>query len=444
VIFRCKLTFIVGEIKVFYSVNFKELEVLGMRQTWRRYFGPSTMVTAAFIGPGTVTMCTIVGIRTGSALLWALVFSVVATVVLQEMSARLGVVTRLGMGEALRERLPQGLARFGALALLFSAIVVGNAAYEGGNLSGAVLGIQAWFTNGVADGAVDSASAVDWIGIALPLIMGAFAFSVLYRGRFNVIERVLVGLVGLMSVVFLTTMVMSSPDWSEVLRGFVTPNIPAGEWLLVVGLVGTTVVPYNLFLHASVVQERYAGPNELPDLRRENATAIILGGIISMSIVITSAANVQGTGIRSVMDMAQALEPLLGAWAPYVLGLGLFAAGISSAITAPLATAYAVKGIMGWPDGLQDRRFRAVWISILGIGVLSAMSGFSPIGVIQFAQVANGILLPLLAGVLWWLTSSERIMGDHANSQWVRLLGGGVVFVTVLIAARSLWSVFGG
>ncbi len=423
-----------------------------MKQTWRRYFGPSTMVTAAFIGPGTVTMCTIVGVRTGSALLWALVFSVLATVVLQEMSARLGVVTRLGMGEALRERLPQGLARFSALALVFSAIVVGNAAYEGGNLSGAVLGIQAWFTNGLL---VDSVSAGDsagsgglvdasLIGIALPLIMGAFAFAVLYRGRFKVIERVLVGLVGLMSVVFLTTMVMSSPDWSEVLRGFVTPSIPAGEWLLVVGLVGTTVVPYNLFLHASVVQERYAGPEDLPDLRRENATAIILGGIISMSIVITSTANVQGTGIRSVMDMAQALEPLLGVWAPYVLGLGLFAAGISSAITAPLATAYAVKGIMGWSDGLQDRRFRAVWISILGIGVLSAISGFSPIGVIQFAQVANGILLPLLAGVLWWLTSSERIMGDYANSQWVRLLGGGVVFVTILIAARSLWSVFSG
>ena len=435
-ILRYKLTFIVGEIKVFYSDNFKELEVLDMRQAWRRYFGPSTMVTAAFIGPGTVTMCTIVGVRTGSALLWALVFSVVATVVLQEMSARLGVVTRLGMGEALRERLPQGLVRFSTLSLVFLAIFVGNAAYEGGNLSGAVLGIQAWFSNGLIDASV--------VSVALTLIMGAFAFAVLYRGHFKVIERVLVILVGLMSVVFLTTMVMSSPDWSEVLSGFITPSIPAGEWLLVVGLVGTTVVPYNLFLHASVVQERYAGPDELPDLRRENATAIILGGIISMGIVITSAANVQGTGIRSVMDMAQALEPLLGAWAHYVLGLGLFAAGISSAITAPLATAYAVKGIMGWPDGLQDWRFRAVWISILGIGVLSAMSGFSPIGVIQFAQVANGILLPLLAGVLWWLTSSERIMGDYANSQWVRLLGGGVVFVTVLIAARSLWSVFGG
>lgn len=91
-------------------------------QFWRRYLGPSTMVTAAFIGPGTVTMCTIVGVRTGSDLLWALVFSVVATIVLQEMSARLGVVTRLGMGEALRERLPQGLARIGAL--IFDRITI--------------------------------------------------------------------------------------------------------------------------------------------------------------------------------------------------------------------------------------------------------------------------------------------------------------------------------
>ena len=231
-------------------------------------------------------MCTIVGVRTGATLLWALVFSVVATVVLQEMSARLGVVTRLGMGEALRERLPQGLARFGALALVFSAIVVGNAAYEGGNLSGAVLGIQAWFTNGVVAGAVDAASSVDWIGIALPLIMGAFAFAVLYRGRFKVIERVLVGLVGLMSVVFLTTMVMSSPDWSEVLRGFITPNIPAGEWLLVVGLVGTTVVPYNFFLPASVVPELSPWPDDLPDLRRENTTSLLLGGSISIRFFI--------------------------------------------------------------------------------------------------------------------------------------------------------------
>ena len=121
-----------------------------LNMNWRRYFGPSTMVTAAFIGPGTVTMCTLVGARTGSTLLWALVFSVLATIVLQEMSARLGVVTRMGMGEALREHLPSGVVRLAALVLVFSAIVVGNAAYEGGNLSGAVLGLQAWLGEGLA------------------------------------------------------------------------------------------------------------------------------------------------------------------------------------------------------------------------------------------------------------------------------------------------------
>ena len=161
-----------------------------------------------------------------------------------------------------------------------------------------------------------------------------------------------------MSVVFVSTMLLSSPDWSEVIRGLFVPGIPTGEVIMVLGLIGTTVVPYNLFLHASVVQERYAGVEDLTDMRRENAMAIILGGLISMSIVITSATNVQGDGIQSAADMAQSLEPLLGVWAKYVLGLGLFAAGISSAITAPLATAYAVKGILGWSDGLQDRRFR--------------------------------------------------------------------------------------
>jgi manganese transport protein len=407
---------------------------------WRRYFGPSTMVTAAFIGPGTVTMCTLVGVRTGSVLLWALVFSVLATIVLQEMSARLGVVTRMGMGEALRERLPSGMVRWAALVLVFSAIVVGNAAYEGGNLSGAVLGLQAW----LGDGSVTGAGSAFPLSSLLPLLMGGIAFGVLFSGRVKVIERVLVGLVGLMSIVFVSTMLLSSPDWAAVIRGLFVPGIPAGEVLLVVGLIGTTVVPYNLFLHASVVQERYAGAEDLADMRRENATAIILGGLISMSIVITSATNVQGSGIQSAADMAQALEPLLGAWAKYVLGLGLFAAGISSAITAPLATAYAVKGILGWSDGLQDRRFRAVWMAILGVGVVSASAGFSPIGVIQFAQVANGLLLPTMAGVLWWLTSSKEVMGEHVNHRRVRVLGALVILVTLMLAARSLWSVFGG
>lgn len=409
---------------------------------WRRYFGPSTIITAAFIGPGTVTMCTLVGARTGSTLLWALVFSVLATILLQEMSARLGVVTRMGMGEALREYLPSGFVRLAVLVLVFSAIVVGNAAYEGGNLSGAILGLQAWLDGGLATGGGSGFSFS--LTSLLPFMIGGIAFGVLYSGRVKVIERVLVGLVGLMSVVFISTMLLSNPDWSEVIRGLFVLGIPNGEALLVVGLIGTTVVPYNLFLHASVVQERYAGAEQLADMRRENATAIILGGLISMSIVITSATNVQGSGIQSAADMAQALEPLLGSWAKYVLGLGLFAAGISSAITAPLATAYAVKGMLGWSYGLQDRRFRAVWMAILGVGMISASVGFSPIGVIQFAQVANGLLLPTIAGILWWLTSSKEVMGEHVNVMKVRVIGILVILVTLMLASRSIWSVFAG
>ena len=91
---------------------------------------------------------------------------------------------------------------------------------------------------------------------------------------------------------------------------------------------------------------------------------------------------------------------------------------------------------------MQDRRFRAVWITILVVGVISASAGFSPIGVIQFAQVANGLLLPTMAGLLWWLTSSKEVMGEHVNLRKVRVIGALVILVTLMLAGRSLWSVF--
>ena len=123
--------------------------------------------------------------------------------------------------------------------------------------------------------------------------MGGIAFGVLYSGQVKVIERVMVGLVGLMSIVFVSTMLLSSPDWAEVVRGLMVPGIPAGEVLLVVGLIGTTVVPYNLFLHASVVQERYAGAEDLADMRRK-CNGYYPWRVNIRGIVITSATNVRG------------------------------------------------------------------------------------------------------------------------------------------------------
>lgn len=407
-----------------------------MNFSLQKYFGPSTLVTAAFIGPGTVTVCTLAGVNTGYMLLWALLFSVIATIVLQEMTARLGLITRKGFGEAIRSEIRNPMLNTSAILLVLGAVVIGNAAYESGNISGAILG---W-------NEILPAMEYSLWGTKLkftPLIIGGIAFWLMYSGNFKRIQNFLIVLVVLMSLVFVTTALIIQPDYMAVLQGLFLPRANADQLLTVMALIGTTVVPYNLFLHASSVQEKYDKVSQLADLRKENAVAVILGGLISMAIVITSASMFgEGTSVNNAADMAHQLEPVLGSWAVYFLGAGLFAAGISSAITAPLAAAYAAKGILGWEADLKSPKFRMVWMGILLCGVGFSTLSVSPVAVIQFAQVANGILLPVVAVFLVYVMNKKELLGDHVNSGMQNLLGVVVIVVAMLIGFRSLNSVF--
>jgi len=401
-----------------------------------KYFGPSTLVTAAFIGPGTVTVCTLAGVNSGYTLLWALFFSVIATIVLQEMTARLGLITQSGFGEAIRSELKNPAVRIFVILLVLGAIVIGNAAYEGGNISGALLG---W--NEILPSVEYTVSGIE-IRI-VPLLIGGIAFWLLYSGNFKWIQNFLIGLVIIMSLVFLTTAIMIGPNLSEIIKGLLVPKASSEEILTVMALIGTTVVPYNLFLHASLVQQKYNKADQLSDLRYESIVAIVLGGLISMCIVITSAGSVDtGFEVKNAADMAVQLEPILGSWSTYFLGLGLFAAGISSAITAPLAAAYAAKGILGWDKGMNSIKFKSVWMAILSVGVIFSMMNFNPVSIIQFAQIANGILLPLVAIFLLYIVNQKELLGDYANNRIQNILGIVVIAISLLIGFKSINSVF--
>lgn len=407
-----------------------------MNNPLKKYFGPSTLVAAAFIGPGTVTVCTLAGVRSGYMLLWALVFSIIATITLQEMTGRLGIVTRKGFGEAIRDQLGHPLLKITGILLVMSAIVIGNIAYEGGNISGAVLGWEEFF--------VELDLTINGLQIRLTsLLIGAVAFILLFSGNFKRIVNVMTILVGIMSIVFVTTAVVINPDISAILKGMFIPQASADEFLTVIALIGTTVVPYNLFLHASTVQERYSSFTELSDMRKENAVGIILGGLISICVVITSAAAANGSleEVNSAADMARQLEPLLGNWAKTFMGIGLFAAGITSAVTAPLAAAYATKGLLGWKGDLKDTKFRLIWMLVLLIGVVFSAVSYDPVKLIEFAQVANGITLPVIAIFLLYIMNKPLLLGSSRNSLWQNVLGVVVILVTLLVGFRSLNSV---
>lgn len=389
-----------------------------------RSVGPGALVAAAFIGPGTVTTATLAGVHYGFALLWALTFSVIATLVLQEMAARLGLVTGAGLGEAVRRRFEGTGARWLAVGLVIAAIAFGNAAYETGNLLGAGLGAESVFGGGITGWAV---------------LAGAVAAVLLWIGSYRAVERVLVTLVVLMSLTFLATAIVIGPPLLALLRGMFMPRVPSAGMMVAVGLIGTTVVPYNLFLHAAAVREKWSGPEDLPVARVDLTVAIILGGVVSMAIVATSAAMPHGD-IRNAADMAAQLEPLLGRWAGVFFATGLLAAGLTSAITAPLAAAYATAGALGWPRDLRDRRLRGVWLVVLGAGVLFAATGVKPVPAILFAQVANGILLPAVAAFLLLAVNDRRWMGEKVNGTLANVLGAAVVLVTLGLGLRALWS----
>lgn len=290
--------------------------------------GPGVLVSAAFIGPGTVTVCTLAGVSFQYALLWALLLSIIACIILQEMAARLGIISQKGLSECIREEIAHPALKVLAVILIFSAIVVGNAAYEAGNITGAVLGITA-----IAPGLIWEIA-----GLSINLwsiIIGGLAFLLLVLGNYKILEKVFIGLVSLMGFSFLVTAFLVRPNVGEVLNGLFIPSTGSAGLLTVMALIGTTVVPYNLFLHASLVGEKWNKPEDLKIARRELIIAILLGGLISMAIVI-SAAVPNMVNVTSAADLAVGLEPLFGRYATWFIALGLFVAGITSSITAPL------------------------------------------------------------------------------------------------------------
>lgn len=396
--------------------------------------GPGTLIAAAFIGPGTVTVCTIAGVNYGFTLLWAMILSIVATLVLQEMAARLGLVYGKGLAETVKEQVNHPMIKIAAILLMLAAILIGNAAYEAGNISGGVLGLQTLFSEVTFNFAKLEFN-------VLSLIIGLIAFALLFIGNYKVIERSLVALVILMSLSFVITAILTQPNSIAILKGMFIPVFPEEGWLTIIALVGTTVVPYNLFLHAALVKEKWSGISQLKAARTDLYVSIILGGLVSMAIII-SAASIQSTEVTNATDLAKGLEPLYGRFSRYFLSLGLFAAGITSAITAPLAAAYVVRECFGWKIGLKDKKFRAVWILVLLLGIIFSSIGFKPIEIIKFAQVANGILLPVIACFLVWVVNRNAVMGNYKNSMLQNILGIVIILITIVLGLKSLMSVF--
>ena len=264
--------------------------------------GPGALVAAGFIGPGTVTTCTVSGASYGYTMLWALLFATVATIIFQEDGVARGYRFGEGLGETSAIVFLTRRVMWIAIVIVIIAIFVGNIAYETGNITGGILGIQA--------------VTPDIPMIPIVVVLGLLAFAAMWIGSYKVVEVILTGIVVFMGRGVPRHGVRVEPRLGAIAHGLFVPALPeegSKGILTAVGLIGTTIVPYNLFLHASGASERFKDPEQVSDARFDTILSIGLGGIISMAILVCAAANIYGTEnvVTNGKDMALALQPLL-------------------------------------------------------------------------------------------------------------------------------------
>jgi NRAMP (natural resistance-associated macrophage protein)-like metal ion transporter len=379
------------------------------------------IITAAFIGPGTITTASLVGSQLGYQLIWALMFALFATATLQEMASRLGTVSGQGLSQAILLQSKHPFYRGFVTLLICIAIGVGNAAYEGGNLTGAGLGLSASFGGSISI----------WASV-----LGLLAAALLLSNQYKAIEGVLVLLVAIMSVVFICLMLVAGINGTFFWQGITLEKGLFTNYALLLAIIGTTIVPYNLFLHAGMsAKDHQEKRTDAANYKHENFglfASIGLGGLVTFAVMSSAATAFFASGL--LMDkgnIASQLEPLLGSYASLFFALGLFAAGLTSAITAPLAASYAIAGLFNWRTELSDWRFKAVSLVIITAGILVSVSGAKPFAIIVLAQASNAILLPISAILLMLVCNNKTLMGEARNGA-LSNISALIVVITVL------------
>lgn len=381
------------------------------------------VIAAAFIGPGTVTTAASAGANFQYQLLWALLFSTIACLVLQEAAARVVIVTGKGLGQVIRAQF-----RSSALVWLIAiAVFLGCAAYEAGNILGAISGL-ALITIGLPS----------WI---FTLTIVVVAFICLYFGKVNSVANLLGLLVATMGISFLVAAFSTDIQPVDMIKGLLIPGIPEGSTVLALGLIGTTIVPYNIFLGSGMAEGK-----DLRSMRSGLSLSVVLGGIISMAVILV------GTSIDGTFSFGALYASLTrnnGEFMGYLFAIGLFAAGFTSTITAALAGALTIKSIHGqgsmWTD--KSKEYRLLWMFVLLVGLVFGVTDVKPIPVIILAQAANGFILPLLTYVLWVVVNSRKLMPRYINGWFLNILMGITMVVTSLLGlinvSKAVYSTLG-
>ena len=395
--------------------------------------GPGFITANVDNDPGGILTYSQAGARFGYQLLWTLIPTTVALIVVQEMAARMGAVTGKGLSDLIREE-------FGLRATFFTMVVLGLADF--GNIVAEFAGL---------------ASGMSIFGVSKYLVVpcgAVLVWTLVVRGRYKPVERILI-LASLVYFAYPVSAFLAKPDWDLALKQTFLPTLSSDPayLVLIVGLIGTTITPWMQFYLQAAVVEKGVDTRHYALCRLDVITGCIVTDVIAFFIVVACGATIFHSNHAEITDVGQAalaLRPFAGKFAALLFAIGLVNASLLSAAILPLATSYNVCEGLGFESGV-DRRFSQApvfyWLYTLLIGGGASVVLIPHLPLLKFillSQVANGILLPFVLVYMLLLVNRARLMGSYRNKRWQNWIAWSTAIVMIGLTCGLIYTSFAG
>ncbi|MBI5304923.1 MAG: Nramp family divalent metal transporter [Chloroflexi bacterium] len=398
---------------------------------WKRIPNKKFLAFLAIMGPGLVTSTAdndaggiatyaTVGAAYGYQMLWILLLITISLAVVQEMIARMGVVTGKGLSDLIREEFGVKTTAFAMLTLLVANVATTIAEFAGIAAASELLGIPKW--------------------IAV-LLSALFVWFIVVRGNYKRAEKIFLAL-SLVFIAYVFAGFLAKPDWGDVARGLVTPTIvPETKFfLLFIATVGTTITPWMQFYLQGSIVDKGLKVEEYAYARADVLFGALVTDFFSFFMIVATGATLYVSGNRVIDSAAQAaaaLVPIAGELAGEMFALGLLGASLLAASILPLSTAYAVCEAFGWERGVNQTWedapvFYGLYTGMIVIGAAVALIPDVPLITLLLAsQTVNGILLPVILVLMLRLANIKRLMGKYANSRLANIIGWGTALIVI-------------
>ncbi|MGZ7109338.1 MAG: Nramp family divalent metal transporter [Methanobacterium sp.] len=413
---------------------------MDLRIILRIFKGPrltSLLLLLSVLGPGIITAVidndaggiatySLAGSNFGYTTLWIFIPMIIALAVVQEMSVRMGIVSKKGLESLIREKTGVRMAFLIVIALLLANLGTIIAEFLGIAASSQIFGIPPI--------------------IALPLA-GLFVWILVVKGNYRIVEKIFLG-AAILFFSYIIVAIISNPDWATVGNNLIIPHVTLSTAYIaiIIALIGTTITPWmHFYLQASVVEKKIP-VEDLKYSKIDAITGAVVVNIFAFFIIVACAATIfkNGIPVNNVVDISLALVPLVGKYAGILFAFGLLNASLFAASVLPLSTAYPVCEILGYESGvsksiMQAPLFHGIYLGCIIFGVIVALiPGLPVLTILVVSQIANGILLPFVLILMLRIINDKEIMGEYVNSRSFNVIAWITVVVMICLSIAYL------